>query len=138
MLLRRIPRKPDFRVPDVITGRLVVTRAALRLDPDGMSTQMNALLHLTPRNRANVYDWSRHNGIEFPVGSARQTGQAGVLATPNPEDAELGACHASVRVRPDSEDVKADWDDVRAAIAEVATLMPEDPHPPEPLVAESP
>ncbi|UFN46072.1 hypothetical protein [Nocardioides okcheonensis] len=101
-----------------------------------MSTQMDGLLHLTARTRATVYDWSRYNGIEFPVGAARETGQAGVLVTPDDQDDELGACHASVRVRPDSADVKADWDDVRAVIAEAATLMPEDPHPPEPTVPE--
>ncbi|SFM89506.1 hypothetical protein SAMN05421671_4064 [Pimelobacter simplex] len=131
MLLRRIPRHPDFRVPDVLSGRLLIKKSALRYNPDGMSVQADSLLPVAGVARHEIYNWETHNGIEFPVDAARRTEQAGVVAEPDPDDERLGEAHASVRLRPDCADKKGDWDDVRAVIAEEARLMPEDPNPPE-------
>lgn len=125
-LLRKIHRRPDFAVRDLVTGRLLVQTAALRLDPDGMSTQREGLLPLIEATREDLYEWDRFYGIEFPVSVARSTGQAGVVDEVDPEDERLGAAHSLVRTK-DPHPARASWKEVRAVIAYHCEWMREDP-----------
>lgn len=130
-LFRGILRRPDFSVPDLITGKLLVKPAALQLDPDGMSTQRESLLCRTEVTRGDLYDWDKYSGVEFPVAAVRSTGDAGVVDEPDADDERLGAAHALVRPSAPYP-ARAIWREVRSMIAAVCEWMPEDPNRPPP------
>lgn len=44
VFLRRIPRKPAFAVPNLVTKQLEIKAAALRFDEDGMSVSCSRIL----------------------------------------------------------------------------------------------
>lgn len=127
ILLRRVPRKPDFAIPDLFTGDIKVKAAALRQDSDGMSVHRDSLLIYTGASRATIFDWETHTGVEFRASNARETPGVGVCFTPNFIEV-LGPAHASVRCAGDLP--KSVWNDARAVIAESCVWMQEDPkHP---------
>lgn len=127
-LLRRVPMRPSFvTIPNAGTNRIEPTKAAFNLSKgeDGLSVNLESLLPDGEVGRENIYDWTDNYGLEFPAGTVRLNGDAGVVSDPVTE-APGGASHALVKRRTAD---KQRWNDVRYRIIAVARWMPEGPPP---------
>lgn len=122
-LLRRLPRKPDFVTPDLITGEHHVHPAAFKHDPDdGMSVHREGLIALAGIALQEICNWSTHTAVRFPVAAPRSTAVAGVIDKPDPDDDCLGSAHSLVRCAAPVPN-RATWRQIRTAIMEVAHFV---------------
>lgn len=133
--LRRVPRKPDFAVPDLVTRKMKILPGALQIDPgSGMSVSSSRVLGDEGFDRKNLCNWNTHTVVEFPASAARVDEQAGVILDPvdgHPAGDELGKAHALVRApvpHPDREMRR----NIQATIAARCRWVDEDPSKPPP------
>lgn len=103
IIYRRIPDKPDFLAPDLITGKKAPTHTAFKWDPDGISVHRSSIL--------SEHDLGPHSMIKkegqvvygFPVQVVRSC-KAKVLDDPDFDDPPIGIAHALIQCevpRPD-------------------------------------
>jgi hypothetical protein len=120
---RRVKKIPNhFEAQDWYTGDARLHPAALQLDPDGMSVQMERLLQ--PRcavGHDKLCNWEMYGIASFPASAPRQQG-GGVVESPDPTDPVLGQAHASVR--PKIENDRTQWKTIRKQIIKSAIWSP--------------
>ncbi|GEO94593.1 hypothetical protein [Kocuria turfanensis] len=117
-LYRRIPKKPDFRTWDPLTGRYTPNPAAFRREAqEGMSTHLDSVLQGRSRLPITLYDPDRYGSVGFHVATPRQA-NAGVLLADDPyeKDEDLRCSHAEVRP-PQPEKNRKHWKTVANEIA---------------------
>jgi len=132
LFLRRIPRKPAFVVPNLVTKQLEVKAAALRFDDDGMSVTGSRILADEGHDRGDFCDWRDYTAVEFPAGAARATEEAGVIYDPvddHPQGNAFGKAHSLVHPRTPNPD-KVVRRNIQAAIAAQCRWVDEDPYKP--------
>lgn len=134
IFLRRVPRKPAFTVPNLVTREIEVKPAALRFDDDGMSVHSADLLASKNFDREQlVDDWNARTVVEFPAAAVRAA-DGGIVRDPVPDEPgepELGHSHALVRAsvpRPPRNVRRA----IQSSIAHQCRWVDEDPHKPAP------
>lgn len=127
LFLRKVRRKPDCWMPNVITGQPEVRAGALQFDEnDGMSVHSDEIRAQLGVPRHAVADWDRYSVVEFEAGVVRKEG--GVVRDPIDDDPPLGPAHALVR-SPSPVTTKAEKRILRSKITARARFIPEDPNP---------
>lgn len=121
ILYRRVPKVPDCRTKDPLTGVYRLNPGGLRRDPDeGMSTHLESVLLARKRDPLTLYDGSTCGSVKFEAEVPRRVG-AGVLATEaeNEIDEDRAAAHAEVRPPQRAKD-RSFWKGVVNEIADAA------------------
>lgn len=133
LFLRKVPRKPEYVVPNLITRRPEVKPAALRFDDDGMSVSASEILADEGHHRDELCNWETHTSVEFPAAAARSTEEAGVVYDPvdgHPDGAVFGKAHSLVRPRT-QKPPRSIRRNIQTAIAAQCRWVDEDPHKPD-------
>ncbi len=119
ILYRRVPRKPDFIMVDLLTGERRLQESAFRYKDDGMSVYRRARLSSRDQSCSDL-PWDRRSYLiaAFPVSSVREAG-GGVVDKEDPGDATTGHAHALVRT-PSPPPDKAAWRQVRRSLMQQA------------------
>lgn len=113
---RRILRRPNYIVPNLLTGQPEPGKASLQFDKgDGMSVHLESLRAELGVEIEVAYDWSKYHVIEFDVECVRSGGVGGVIQSDDPDDEVLGKAHGVVRTKSPSMP-RSERDVVRDAI----------------------
>jgi hypothetical protein len=97
-LYRRVPDLAEMfgQVRDLVSGRALLSRAALRFDEDGMSVFREELLRLHKLSIDLMKRRDNDQVFSFPVEIVRQN-RCGVVDDPDEHDKEIGVAHALVK-----------------------------------------
>lgn len=124
-LHRRVKKIPaHFETKDWSTGEAILNPAAYRLDPDGMSIQIDSLLTLCPATRDDLCEWGIYGIGVFEARVPRASG-GGVIASEDLEDPVLGRAHGLVRPKVQSD--KIQWKAIRKELIKHTKWFPQAP-----------
>lgn len=96
IIYRRVPDKPDFLVPDLLTGVRRPSRAAFQYRGDGISVHRNSILEENDLGPEAVLRDAKQTVFGFEAAAPRSCG-AGVVNDPVPEDPPAGIAHALIQ-----------------------------------------
>lgn len=103
VIYRRVPDKPDYLVPDLLTGEKAVTRTAFKWDSDGISVHRSSILEAHDLGPHSMVKRDDHTVYGFPAAATRPC-KAKIVNDPDFDDPPIGVAHALVQCevpRPD-------------------------------------
>lgn len=95
-MYRRIPDKPDFLAPDLLTGERVPTRTAFQWDDDGISVYRSSVLRENSLGPDATIKREGQLVYAFPARAPRSC-KAIVVADPIVDDPPAGIAHALIQ-----------------------------------------
>ncbi|GAA3104266.1 hypothetical protein GCM10020254_57610 [Streptomyces goshikiensis] len=102
-IYRRIPNKPEFMAPDLLSGERAVSRTAFQWDDDGISVHRSSILEANDLGPESIIRREGQMVFGFTAAAPRVCG-AGVVDDPIPDDPPAGIAHALIQcetVKPD-------------------------------------
>lgn len=95
-IYRRIPDKPDFYSPDLVTGERRPSRTAFQWDSDGISVHRGSILSNSGLGPSAVVRKEGQEVFGFAAAAPRSCG-AGIVNDPDPDDPPAGIAHALIQ-----------------------------------------
>ncbi|MER5887260.1 hypothetical protein ABT160_25850 [Streptomyces sp. NPDC001941] len=96
VIYRRIPNKPDFLAPNLLTGEKLPTHTAFRWDRDGISVHRSSILSAHNLGPEAMVKKEEHTVYGFSVQTVRSC-KAKLINDPDLDDPPIGIAHALIQ-----------------------------------------